>query len=231
MSISDTWDSAYETTPAGSDSPTLGDNKIRQNRQAVRQRGERGHIWGVSETNAKHGWHREGSGRVFVAATAPTVYDDVDGTSIGSDADIDQGRLFFDSTQAYLPQVYDGGWEGFLREIARVSIQGTLSAGTNVLPAIVFPRACTIIKVTARVGTAPTGASLIIDLNKTGTSSIFSGVTRITIAAGAYSDNVTSFHATNKVLTADGYLTLDIDQIGSTIGGADFSLTIEVILG
>jgi hypothetical protein len=79
------------------------------------------------------------------------------------------------------------------------------------------------------VGTDPVGADLNLDLNKNGSNSIFSST--FGISDGTSSASTTTFNATYEDLAADDYLTLDIDQIGSTTAGSDLSITIEVRLG
>jgi hypothetical protein len=222
------WTTAFELIPAGSDLLSTVDTAIQGGKVAVRERMEREHNWGVAGTQSKHGWHRAGSAMAFYQATAPTTKMDPAASALDAD---DAGRIFIDSDD-FISFVWDGSaWQGLTRELARVSIQGTLAVGTNVVPRIVLPRACKILKVSAYCETAPTGASILIDINKNGTASIFSGVTRITIAAAANADHVESFHATNKILAADDTLTIDLDQVGSTVAGADISITIEVQLG
>lgn len=83
----------------------------------------------------------------------------------------------------------------------------------------------TIKFVRASVGTAPTGASLIVDVNKNGTTLFTTQSTRPTIAASG-----TTNKTTPQVTTwADGdYLTVDIDQVGSTIPGSDLTVTISL---
>jgi hypothetical protein len=80
-------------------------------------------------------------------------------------------------------------------------------------------RTLTVYKAWASVGTAPTGASLIVDINKNGTTIFTTQANRPTIAAG------TNFaeSGTPAVTTwADGdYVTFDVDQIGSTVAGSD----------
>lgn len=224
-----TWDTAFELVPAGTDLLSGGDNAIRNLALATRERLEREHNFAVAGTQSKHGWHRAGSAVSFYQAAAPTNKIDPSATALDSD---DAGRLWVDS-DTYALFVWDGSaWQGLTHELARVSIQGTLATGTNVVPRIVFPKACKILKVSAYCETAPTGASILIDINKNGNAaqSIFDGSTRITIAATTYEDSETSFHATYGALAADDELTVDIDQVGSTVAGADLSITIEVQL-
>jgi len=242
-----TWNGAYEAIPAGSAQLSAGDDAIRELKLAVSER-NREHYGLSSDTNSLHGWPRRGHGRAYFQATAPTVKPEVSGAALdataitaadgteANDVNRDDGRLWVRSTDflcfVWAPSgvgLTDFAWRGISPDWLRCSIQGLLAMGTAVIPAIVVPRAGTISKCTCIVGTAPTGASILVDINKNGNTglSIFSGATQLTIAAASFADNKTTFHATNRILAADDYLTIDIDQVGSTVPGADFSLTIE----
>lgn len=86
----------------------------------------------------------------------------------------------------------------------------------------------TISGVRASVGVAPAGASVIVDVNKNGTTIFTTQANRPTIAAAANtSGNVTNMDVTT--VAAGEYLTIDIDQIGSTTAGSDLTVQIEVI--
>lgn len=100
----------------------------------------------------------------------------------------------------------------------------TVTTGTQRLP---IDGTYTIVGTRLAVGTAPTGASLIIDVNKNGTTIYTTQANRPTIAAAA---NAGGPGATPDVTTlaAGDYLTVDIDQIGSSVAGAD--LTVSVIV-
>lgn len=85
----------------------------------------------------------------------------------------------------------------------------------------------TISGVRASVGTAPAGASIIIDISKNGTTIFTTQANRPTIAAATNtSGNVTTMDVTT--VAAGEYLTVDIDQIGSTTAGADLTVQVEV---
>lgn len=221
-----TWDAAFLADPEGTDDPRQGDDSIRTFKSGVDERGGREHYWKSTETNADHGRHKQGSAMAYVAETAPV--NGPDGVALSATLDI--GRVWYQSSTGVIHVFNGSAFASCSVQHYRASLQGTLVAATDVIPRIHFPRAATITKVSIRVTTAPTGATLIIDLNKNGSDSIFSGVTRPTIAAGDFTNSVTSLHATNKILAADDYLTLDIDQVGSTIAGADLSVTIEARL-
>ena len=106
------------------------------------------------------------------------------------------------------------------------TITGSLVTGTSLTPILIVPNNLTIIKAYAAVKTAPTGASILIDINLNGTS-IWSSTpaNRLTITAGATSGNQTSFDSTT--LTDGDLLTIDCDQIGSTIAGADLTIQLK----
>lgn len=80
--------------------------------------------------------------------------------------------------------------------------------------------------VRANVGTAPTGAAIIVDINIDGTTIFSTQGNRPTISiSGNTSGKVTNMNTTT---IADGsYFTVDCDQIGSTIAGAD--LTVQIL--
>lgn len=86
----------------------------------------------------------------------------------------------------------------------------------------------TIQSVRVSVGTAPTGASILIDINVDGTTIFTTQANRPTIAASANtSGKVTNMNVTT---VADGaYLTVDVDQTGSIVAGSDLSVQIEVL--
>lgn len=95
------------------------------------------------------------------------------------------------------------------------SLPGALSVGTGVMRWYIT-RPTVIVSVSATVSTAPTGASIIFDVNKNGTSIFTSNPS---IAQNAF----TSFNniPTTTLLAVNDYLTVDVDQIGSIIGGSD----------
>lgn len=85
----------------------------------------------------------------------------------------------------------------------------------------------TIIKVFATVSTAPTGASLIVDLNKNGTSVwATTQSNRLTVAISGTSATQTAFDTTS--VTEGDYLTMDVDQIGSTVAGTNLVVVVKI---
>jgi len=84
--------------------------------------------------------------------------------------------------------------------------------------------AFTITKVGLLVTTAPSGAAIIVDINKNGTTIFTNQAHRPQIASGANSGSTTSIDVS---ALADGdYLTMDIDQIGSTTPGGHLTVVV-----
>jgi hypothetical protein len=88
-----------------------------------------------------------------------------------------------------------------------------------------FPVAATLLGVSASIGTAPTGASVIADVNKNGTTIFSTQGNRPTIAAGTNAASETTPNTTS--LSAGDYLTIDIDQVGSTVPGSDLVVVVR----
>lgn len=84
----------------------------------------------------------------------------------------------------------------------------------------------TIVRVSAIVATAPTGANLICDVNVNGSTIWATQGNRITIAAGATTGTTTTFNTTT--IANGSYLTADVDQVGSGVAGS--YLTLQVLL-
>lgn len=80
--------------------------------------------------------------------------------------------------------------------------------------------------VRAAANTAPTGAALIVDVNKNGTTLYTTQSARPSIAASANSATGNSPAVT--LFTAGDYMTVDVDQIGSTVAGSDLTVTVRL---
>lgn len=90
------------------------------------------------------------------------------------------------------------------------------------------PTSWTIVSVRASVATAPVGASIIIDININGTTIFTTQANRPAIAAGSNSSaKITNMNVTT--IAVGGYLTVDVDQVGSTAPGADLTVQIEIV--
>jgi hypothetical protein len=80
--------------------------------------------------------------------------------------------------------------------------------------------------VRAAVNTPPTGAALLVDVNKNGTTIYADQSKRPSIAAGA--NSAVGNNPDVTTLAAGDYLTVDVDQVGSTVAGADLTVTVRV---
>jgi len=217
------WNSNYEDDPAGGDSPSFGDDSIRETKESVRERFEKEHKMNLLDgTVANDGWHKRGSATSYYQAAAPTTRPD----GVTALTDDDAGRFWVRSTD-YTFFRYLGtsvGWVSDITNVLRITVQGNLYVTSNIIPPIIIPANFTISKVLSKLGTAPTGTDDVrFDLLKNGSNSIF---TAGYVELGDTNVNTeTGFSAYADVSSGD-YLTLDIEQIGDTIGGADLSITI-----
>ena len=102
------------------------------------------------------------------------------------------------------------------------SVAGTQSTGTNKGIVYKAPFAGTWTGGYIVCKTAPTGASLIFDVNKAGTTIFTTQANRPTIAAAATSGTIVAPDVT--AIAAGDEFTIDCDQVGSTVAGADVTL-------
>lgn len=87
------------------------------------------------------------------------------------------------------------------------------------------PCAITLTAVRASVTTAPTGSTLVVDINEAGTSILS---TKLSIDASEKTSTTAATAAviSDTALADDAEMTIDIDQIGSTIAGAGLKVTL-----
>lgn len=121
----------------------------------------------------------------------------------------------------------DGSWRApNLGHTLAMSVSGNLVVGAGQHRIYNDTGVPLIIRsVRASVGTAPSGASVIVDINKNGSTIFTTQGNRPAITAGSF----TSGRVENANVTslANGeYLTVDIDQIGSVVAGADLVVQI-----
>jgi hypothetical protein len=115
------------------------------------------------------------------------------------------------------------GVQQFTYQVQIFTVPGTLSVGTG-RAKFYIPGPITLGNVRASVGTAPTGSSIIIDVNKNG-SSVFTTNSKPQIFAGqtlvsTSTPNITEF-------TTGDYITVDVDSVGSLNPGMDLTVQIE----
>jgi len=100
-----------------------------------------------------------------------------------------------------------------------------LTTGTAVVT-LRMPYAMTVSAVKASVTTAPTGAALQVDINEAGVS-ILSTVLSIDAGETTSTTAATPAVVSDSSLAADAEITIDIDQVGSTIAGAGLKVTLN----
>jgi hypothetical protein len=88
-----------------------------------------------------------------------------------------------------------------------------------------MPHAMTVTAVRASVGTAPTGSTLVVDINEGGTT-ILSTELSIDATEKTSTTAATPAVISDTALADDAEITIDIDQIGSTIAGAGLKITL-----
>jgi hypothetical protein len=88
-----------------------------------------------------------------------------------------------------------------------------------------MPYAFTLTGVRASVTTAPTGANLEVDINE-GASSILSTVISIDAGDKTSVGATTAAVISDSSLADDAEITIDVDQIGSTVAGAGLKVTL-----
>ena len=88
-----------------------------------------------------------------------------------------------------------------------------------------MPFAMTLAAVRASVNTAPTGSTLVVDINESG-STILSTKLSIDATEKTSTTAATAAVISDTGLADDAEMTIDIDQIGSTIAGAGLKVTL-----
>jgi hypothetical protein len=101
-----------------------------------------------------------------------------------------------------------------------------LTAGTNKIR-FRMPFAATLLAVRAAVNTAPTGSTLIVDINEAGTTVLS---TKLSIDASETTSTTAAVAAviSESSLADDAEISIDIDQIGSTAAGAGLKVSLFV---
>lgn len=139
-----------------------------------------------------------------------------------------EGDSYWNSTSGNkMLHIYDGtrflaahGIEAYV-----FSKSGTLTTGTGV-SRIYLEGSYVVDTIRASVGTQPTGASVIVDVNKNGTTLYTTQSARPTIAVST--NTATGNSPAVTTFAAGDYMTVDIDQIGSTIAGADLTVAVRL---
>lgn len=106
-----------------------------------------------------------------------------------------------------------------------VSVTGaiTVAAGKS---KIVMQAAYAVESIHAYANTAPTGAAIIVDVNKNGTTLFTTQGNRPTISASGNSSTNTAPNVTTFAI--GDILSVDVDQVGSIVAGSDLTVTIRL---
>lgn len=91
----------------------------------------------------------------------------------------------------------------------------------------VAPRAGTLVGVTAAVGDPAIGDDVIVDVNKNGVTVFTTQANRPTVGDGANNGAAATPDVT--AIAAGDWFTVDVDQVGSTFGGADLTVTLHIL--
>lgn len=114
-----------------------------------------------------------------------------------------------------------------IQENIMVAVSDETTALTTGTSKVTFrtPFAMTLTGVRANVVTAPTGSTIIVDINDWGTTILS---TKLSIDAGEKSSQTAATPAviSDTDLADDAEITIDIDQVGSTIAGAGLKVTL-----
>lgn len=124
------------------------------------------------------------------------------------------------------------------------SVSGTLSAAAGSVP-IPVPFPCELVGVSLAVGTAPTSADILVDVNKNGTT-VFSDQAKrpkveATKTTGAVGVEPALAAGTNYIYTpyptagplatfaAGDKITVDVDQVGSGTAGSNLGVVLTFL--
>jgi hypothetical protein len=122
----------------------------------------------------------------------------------------------------------DGTWGTFPSVIGIACSDETtaLTASTTVAKVTFrMPYAMTVVAVRASVTTAPTGATILVDIHESGTT-ILSTKIMIDVSEFTSTTATTAYVISDASLADDAEMTIYVDQIGSTIAGAGLKVWI-----
>lgn len=113
------------------------------------------------------------------------------------------------------------------RQSFQLDVAGTLATSSRDSWVAPFPGQ--IVGVTLSVGTAPTGAALICDLQKNGVTMFTTTANRPSVAIAATKTAAISAAPDVSAFAAGDQITLVPTQVGSTVAGADLSVVVEYV--
>jgi hypothetical protein len=179
-------------------------------------------------------WATASGGSVTIGTSAADVLSAAAGEITADDAAADK-IVFWDDSESKLTYLalgdgvaIDGttiyGQDWFV--IAASDEATDLATGTGKVY-FRMPYAGTLLAVKATVNTAPTGSTLICDINEAGTSVLG---TKLSIDASEKTSDTAASAATiaDSALANDAEITIDIDQVGSTVTGKGLKVYLKI---
>jgi hypothetical protein len=136
-------------------------------------------------------------------------------------------RLLYAKTTGWY-ELDSGGVERLLThaiEAYPFAVTGSLSVKTG-SSRIYLEGNYTVDTIRASVNTAPTGATILVDVNKNGTTLYTTQSARPTIAISGFTATGNSPAVTT--FASGDYMTVDVDQVGSTIAGSDLTVVVRL---
>ena len=182
-------------------------------------------------------WATAGGGSVTIGTSAADVLSAAAGEITADDAAADK-IVFWDDSASKLTYLALGdgaaidGTTIYAQDwlvIAASDESTNLATGTNKVY-FRMPYAGTLLAVRSSVNTAPTGSTLIVDINEAGTSLLS---TKLSIDASEKTSTTAATAAviSDSALADDAEITIDIDQVGSTIAGKGLKVYLKVRRG
>jgi len=144
--------------------------------------------------------------------------------TVANDGTGDQIRDAFDKINDNFIEVYNGTYFTTSLGVACSDQTSNLTIGEKI--AFDMPFDFVVTRVYAEVKTAPTGSALTIDVEDEGTS-ILNAVVSISASANNAETSTFASSASSYAFTKGDLVSIDIDQIGSTIAGAGLIVFLE----
>lgn len=154
--------------------------------------------------------------------TTRILIGNIDGEQGPAGAGFPEGGLIGQGLVKKTDTNFDTEW-AYPTKTLILEVAGDLAVGTT-KAFVPIPFDMEITKVKAHVLTAPTGADLIIDINVNGTSIYTTQANRPTIASG--NTFVEADLPDSLSISENDMVTIDIDQVGSTIAGSNLAVVI-----
>lgn len=106
------------------------------------------------------------------------------------------------------------------------TVSGVLNVRTGDFRIPIHGGTFNIVSIAAMVSSAPTGAAVIVDINKNGTTIFGTQSNRPTIAISGTAATVGTWSVTS--VTTGDYISIDVDQIGSGSAGSWLAVSIRL---